>query len=295
MVFINEEGKFNDNSYLIEGYIFQLPKQLGIYVIENNGVRMMMDTGVPLASRKVMKKLKELGLFPIQKLLLTHSHWDHVQAYSKMKRLNGEEFELLASEKAIENIRNPEEHNKVYGFKVEPIMDDVTSLKDGDVIDLNGLELEVINLFGHTMDSIGIIDRKNKNIFTGDAIFSRSDENTMQPINMPPFFNESELLKTYEKLRGMKGDLNSISLNHFGVWTNEHFDKIINEMEVLYFDMKDAVIKWHGENNSIKYIAEKFHEKFIPNSTVHTKENIVGFEMVLGWAIDGLKIAGIIK
>lgn len=295
MVFINEEGKFNDNSYLIDGLIFRLPKQLGIYVVENNGVRMMMDTGVPLASRKVIKKLKEFGLFPIQKLLLTHSHWDHVQAYSKIKKINGEEFELLASENAIEKIRNPEEQNKVYGFNVEPIMDDVTSLKEGDVIDLNGLELEVINFFGHTMDSIGIIDRKNKNIFTGDAIFSKMDENTIQPIIMPPFFNEAELLKTYEKLRGMKDDFNSISLNHFGVWTNEHFDKIINEMEVVYFEMKDAIIKWYGEDSSLKYITEKFHERFIPNSTVHTKENIMGFELILEWVINGLKIAGIIK
>lgn len=294
MVFINEEGKFNDNSYLLDGFIFRLPKQLGIYVIENNGVRMMLDTGVPLAARKVVKKLKELGLFPIQKMLLTHSHWDHVQAYSKIKKMNGEEFELLASENAIENLRNATEINKIFKYEVEAITDDVTPLKEGDIVDLNGLELEVINLFGHTMDSIGIIDRKNKNLFTGDAIFSRMDENTFQPIIMPPFFNESELLKTYEKLRGMKDELNSISLNHFGVWTNEHFKKIIDEMEPLYIETKEAVIKWYGENPSLEYIAEKFHEKFIPNSTLHTKENIKGFELIFEWVIDGLKIAGLI-
>ena len=295
MVFINEEGKFNDNSYLLDGFIFRLPKQLGIYVIENNGVRMMLDTGVPLAARKVMKKLKELGLFPIHKMLLTHSHWDHVQAYSKIKKMNGEEFELLASENAIENLRNAPEINKIFKYEVEAITDDVTSLKEGDIVDLNGLELEVINLFGHTMDSIGIIDRKNKNIFTGDAIFSRMDENTFQPIIMPPFFNDSELLKTYAKLRGMKDELNSICLNHYGVWTNEHFDMIINQMEGLYVETKDDIIKWYGENPSLEYIAGNFHEKFTPNSTVHTKENIKGFELVFEWVIDGLKMAGIIK
>jgi len=295
MVFINEEGKFNDNSYLLDGFIFRLPKQLGIYVIENNGVRMMLDTGVPLAARKVMKKLKELGLFPIQKMLLTHSHWDHVQGYNKIKKMNGEAFELLASENAIENLRNANEVNKVYNYEVESITDDVTPLKDGDIVDLNGLELEVINLFGHTMDSIGIIDRKNKNIFTGDAIFSRIDENTFQPIIMPPFFNESELLKTYEKLRGMKDELNSICLNHFGVWTNEHFERIIDEMEPLYLETKEALLKWYSENPSLEYIVGKFHEKFIPNSTIHTKENIKGFELIFEWVFDGLKAAGIIS
>ena len=294
MVFINEEGKYNDNSYLLDGFIFRLPKQLGIYVIENNGVRMMLDTGAPLAARKVMKKLKELGLFPIQKMLLTHSHWDHIQGYSKIKKMNGEEFEVLASENAIENLRKADEIGKVFHYEVESITDEVTPLKEGDIVDLNGLELEVINLFGHTMDSVGIIDRKNKNIFTGDAIFSRINENTFQPIIMPPFFNEPELLKTYEKLRAMKEDLNSICLNHFGVWTDEHFDKIINEMEPLYLEMKDSIMQWYGENPALEYIALNFHEKFTPDSTIHTKENIKGFELIFEWVIDGLKMVGMI-
>lgn len=293
MVFINLEGKFNNNSYLIDGLIFRLPKQLAVYVIENEGMRLMIDTGVELAGRKIVARLKEYGLFPIHKLLLTHSHWDHVQGYNKIKKAMGD-FETLASKNAIDNLKNPEKMNKTFGYKVDPI-EDVTPLKEGDIIDLNGLELEIINLFGHTQDSIGIVDRKNKNIFAGDAILDRYDYETVTGVFMPPDFNEAELMKSFDKLRKLKVELNSISLNHFGVWTDEDFEKILNEMEEIHRTTKQAIIKWYKTNPSPEYIAEKYQETFIPNTTVHTKENIKGLEVVMEWLVNGLKISGFIK
>lgn len=295
MVFINEEGKFNENSYMFDGFIFNLPKNLAIYIIENNGIRMMIDTGVPLQARKLVKKLKEFGLFPIHKLLLTHSHWDHIQAYDRIKNLNESEFETLASENAIENLKNPEKMNAIYGFPVKPIEDEITPLKNGDIIDLNGLELEVINLFGHTMDSIGILDQKNKNLFTGDSLINQFDENNYIINLMPPDFHEKEVLETYQKMRDMKAELNSICINHFGIWKDETKDNLIDEVEKKFLNAKDSLIQWYNENPDVKYIAERYHDAFIPNSTVHTKENLMRIEFTIQWLLDGLKTSGFIK
>ncbi|GAH86150.1 unnamed protein product, partial [marine sediment metagenome] len=41
---INSEGKFNDNYYLIDGMPMGMPKFLSIYIIENDGMRLMIDT-----------------------------------------------------------------------------------------------------------------------------------------------------------------------------------------------------------------------------------------------------------
>ncbi|MHA1689407.1 MAG: MBL fold metallo-hydrolase [Promethearchaeota archaeon] len=293
MTFINSEGKFNENSYLIDGLIFRLPKQLAVYVIENKGMKLMIDTGVQLAARKIIAKLKEFGLFPIDKLILTHSHWDHVQGFSKLRKAMGD-FEVLASENAIDNLKHPEKLNDVFGYNVEPI-EGVTPVKEEDIIDLNGLELEIINLYGHTRDSIGILDRKNQNIFSGDAILDRYNHETVNSVFMPPDFDEKELLKSFEKLRNLKDDLRAISLNHFGVWTDEDCELILNEMEPVYHETKEAIIKWYAENPSLKYIAEKYHETFIPNSTIHTKENMKGLELVIEWLVEGLKLSGFLK
>ncbi len=290
---ITDEGKFNENTYLIDGMLFRLPGTMAIYIIENGGERMMFDTSEPLASRKVVKKLKEFGLFPIQKLLLTHSHWDHVQACEKLKKLNGD-FEILASENAIKHLKDPRIMNEAFGYTIPPIEGDITPLKEGDVIDLNGLDLKVLNFFGHTQDSIAVLDENNRNLFTGDSILYFWDEHTIAPNIMPPEFNESELLKTFKRLRNMRGDIDSVSMAHFGVLSDKTLDKLLDELQDFYFKVKESLIQWYSENPSIEYLASKYLETYIPNSTIHTKENIIGLHLLISWMEGGLKTSGFI-
>ena len=124
---------------------------------------------------------------------------------------------------------------------------------------------------------------------------NKSGYNYSQPAFMPPEFNEVELLKTFQKLRDLKERLNSISLAHYGVWVGEDCDRILNEMEDLHFQTKNSIIKWYNENPTLEYIASKYHEKFIPNSKNHTKDNLLGLQLQLKWLIRGLKISGLIS
>lgn len=293
MVYLDTEGKVNDNTYLIDAMLFELPHHMSLYVIEDKDERMLIDTGSVLSASKIFRKLKEFNIFPIHKLLLTHSHWDHTQGCEKLKKKNGE-FEILASAKAIENLKHPEKMNKVFDYEVDPI-ENVTPLKEGDIIDLGGLELEVLDFFGHTQDSVALLDKKNKNLFVGDAIINMQERETFLPPFMPPDFNETELLKTFQKLRNLKEDLDSISLDHFGVWKDEDFDLVLNKMEDVHFKTKNAMIEWYHENPDIGYITRKYHETFIPNSTMITKANILDLELPISWLIEGLKISGSIK
>jgi len=84
-------------------------------------------------------------------------------------------------------------------------------------------------------------------------------------------------------------------LNHFGIFTNDGFIQIVDEAENLYLKTKESVCQWYEENHSLKYIAEKYHERFTPNATIHTKGNLSGLELLLDWAIEGFKLSGIIK
>ena len=272
-----------------------MPKFLSIYVIENNGMRLMIDVGETLKARKVIKKLKDFGLYPIHKIVLTHSHWDHAQGisklYSSMKDLD---VEVLASENAVKNLIHPEKMVKGFeGFdEVYPFEGDITPLKEGDIIDINGLELEVLNFFGHTMDSIGLFDKTNKNLFAGDAAINRLDQDAFFVPLMPPDFHEQELLKTFNKLRDMRSDMNSISLSHFGVWKNKHLEQILDEMEDQYFKVKDSLIEWYNENPSIDFITNKYCRTLIPNSKFW---NQMFFTFNVEMMINGLKLSGLLK
>jgi len=272
-----------------------MPKFLSIYVIENNGMRLMIDVGETLKARKVIKKLKDFGLYPIHKIVLTHSHWDHAQGISKLyNSMKDLDVEVLASENAVENLIHPEKMIKGFeGFsEVYPFEGEITPLKEGDIIDINGLELEVLNFFGHTMDSIGLFDKTNKNVFAGDAAINRLDQDAFFVPLMPPDFHEQELLKTFNKLRDMRRDLNSISLSHFGVWKDKHFEQILDEMEDLYLKVKDSLIEWYNENPSIDYITSKYCRTLIPNSKFWN-EKFFAFNIEM--MINGLKLSGLLK
>ena len=272
-----------------------MPKFLSIYVIENNGMRLMIDVGETLKARKIIKKLKEFGLYPIHKIVLTHSHWDHAQGISKLYSLMKDlDVEVLASENAVENLKHPEKMIKGFeGFdEVYPFEGEITPLKEGDIIDINGLELEVLNFFGHTMDSIGLFDKTNKNLFAGDAAINRLDQDAFFVPLMPPDFHEQELLKTFNKLRDMRSDMNSISLSHFGVWKDKHLEQILDEMEDQYFKVKDSLIEWYNENPSIDFITNKYCRTLIPNSKF-------GKQLLLHVhkerELEGLKLCGFLK
>jgi len=292
-VIINSEGKFSDNYYLIDGMIMGVPKFLSIYIIENDGMRLMIDAGDALKARTNVKKLKEFGLYPIHKILITHSHWDHAQGLSKLiKQMKDLDVEVLASENAVDNLKHPDKMVEGLGDHTAiPFEGEITPLKEGDLIDLNGLELEVMNFFGHTMDSIGVFDKSNRNLFIGDAISMRLDLNAFYSPLMPPNFNENELLKSFEKLRNIKNSLNSISLGHFGVWKDNHFEQILDEMEDIYFKVKSSLIEWYNEDSSINVITSKYCKTLIPNSRFW---NETVFEIIVDNMINGLKMSGFI-
>ncbi|TXT59792.1 MAG: putative metallo-hydrolase [Promethearchaeota archaeon] len=295
MVVINSEGKFGENYYLLDGMTMGMPRFLSIYVIEHNDMRVMIDVGEHLKTRKIIKKLKNFGIFPINKIILTHSHWDHAQGLSKFYSMMKDfDIEILASENAEKNLIHPQRMNKGFENVVDPhpFKGTITPLKDGDIIDINGLELEVKNFFGHTMDSIALFDKTNKNIFVGDAILNKLDKDAFFVPIMPPEFNEQELLKTFKQLRDIKDELNSISLAHFGVWKDQHFEQILNEMDDLYFKVKNALIEWYNEDPSIEIITNKYYNEFTPNSKVWNEQLFV---FILDMMVNGLKMSENIK
>ncbi|MHA1669593.1 MAG: MBL fold metallo-hydrolase [Promethearchaeota archaeon] len=294
IVIINPEGKFSNNYYLIDGMPMGVPKLLSIYIIENEGMRLMIDVGDALKARANIKKLKDFGLYPIHKIVLSHSHWDHAQGLTKLVKLMKDlDVDILASENAIDNLRHPNKIVEGLGdHTVFPFEGEITPLKEGDIIDLNGLELEVMNFFGHTMDSIALFDRLNRNIFMGDAVSMRLNEDAYYIPLMPPDFHEEELLKSFNKLRSMRNSLISISLAHFGVWKDNHFEQILDEMEDLYFKVKSLLIDWYNENPSINIITKKYCKNLMSNSKIW---NETIFEFLVDDMINGLKLSGFIE
>nr|WP_240607119.1 MBL fold metallo-hydrolase [Cryobacterium aureum] len=96
-------------------------------------------------------------------IITTHSHWDHVRALGKVRELT--KAPAAAGLDDIADIAVPTD----------------IPLRHGDVRSIEGIELEVIHLRGHTPGSIAVLYRDPygpAHLFTGDSLFPGGVGNT---------------------------------------------------------------------------------------------------------------------
>ncbi|MFX0141616.1 MAG: MBL fold metallo-hydrolase, partial [Candidatus Hodarchaeota archaeon] len=201
MGWIKEEGKINDDTYLIDSMLFGREGSMACYLVVGTKKKVLIDASSSSEARGIVKKLTALNLIP-DILILTHSHWDHSGGTNKIKK-KLPEIEIMASHKGLESLKNQQEFNKgfsAFAPKLNPI-DNFTPLKENDVIDIGSIELKIFETPGHTNCCISILDQKNKNLFLGDSLGYKPSEDLMMAPIMPPEFSEKKLLATIDKVK----------------------------------------------------------------------------------------------
>lgn len=117
-----------------------------VYLLVGTEKAMIIDAGCEVSNLKgIIEKCTDKPAF----LVLTHGHHDHVAAI--------DEFDEL--------YMNPADQTLIPDYKGK-----VNSIKPGHKFDLGGIEVEVTDQSGHTVGSIGFLDKTHKLLFTGDAI-----------------------------------------------------------------------------------------------------------------------------
>ncbi|MBR2299299.1 MAG: MBL fold metallo-hydrolase [Alphaproteobacteria bacterium] len=123
----------------------------------------------PSAHADELINLINQNAWTIEKILLTHSHLDHIGAARELSNvLNIQIFGLEASK---EYLSNPLLSAHFTDFNV---IKNIEPLKNGDIISLKenpDISLKIIATPGHTIDSAIYYDKKNHIAFTGDTIF----------------------------------------------------------------------------------------------------------------------------
>lgn len=143
---------------------------------------------------KLLEIIKE-NSWVIEKILLTHGHFDHIGAVDVIsKELNIPYY----IHKNGQQYLTDGEFNLSPMFGEDIKLYDANYLKDGDIITLEAnpnVKLEVFHTPGHTLDSVVYWDRKNNIAFVGDTIFKDSIGRTDLPGG-----NMDELRKSIQKL-----------------------------------------------------------------------------------------------
>lgn len=118
----------------------------------------------------------------IEKILLTHSHWDHIADAVRLKRAT--QAPLYVHPLDAPNLENPGSDGIPLFFPILGTSPDHL-LQDGDTIQVGSLLLEVIHSPGHSPGSVCFYLKEQKLLFSGDTLFKGSIGNLHLPTAQP--------------------------------------------------------------------------------------------------------------
>lgn len=122
---------------------------------------------------KLLKIIEREG-FTIEKILLTHGHFDHIGAVNEIQSKFG--IEVCMQGNGRDYVENPAWNLSAY-FNLNMKLDDVIYIEDFSKIILSAnrnFGLKMIPLAGHTTDSAIFYSKNDSVAFVGDSIFLNS-------------------------------------------------------------------------------------------------------------------------
>lgn len=197
--------KTHKNVYsIVEPYQYQ--ESISHLIIGQNKA-ILLDTGIGLFRiRPIVEQITDLPIIVIN----SHTHFDHVGG-------NWEFSNILAIDTSYTKANmDGFQHNRIAqdftsnSFCIDPpINADLENIytkqweaseyiKDGDTIDLGDRIIEILQVPGHTPDSLALLDRKERLLFTGDTYYDAELWLYVPETNIKIYQNSIDRLVTIE-------------------------------------------------------------------------------------------------
>ncbi len=120
---------------------------------------------------------KDIAGLKLAYIVITHAHPDHISGATRLREKTGARIVLHSAD------------------KTDIAVDKVVA--DGDIISLDGIDLEVVHTPGHNPGHICLYIRKDKIMFTGDHVLAESTT-ALQP----PWGDMAQYINSLRKLLG---------------------------------------------------------------------------------------------
>jgi glyoxylase-like metal-dependent hydrolase (beta-lactamase superfamily II) len=215
-------------------------KESGVYLLEEEKGSMIISGGMSYIVPDVLDQMEAFGIDEkkILKILILHSHFDHVGIIPFFKRRHPEievcgserAWEILRMEKAVvtinefsRNVAKRMGREEVYSKYDLEWRNDVSgrTVREGDRIDLGGVEVSILEIPGHSSCCIAAYVPELKALFPTDGGGIPFDETIVTSGN-------SNFTKYQENLERLKPlEVEYYCADHYGYVTGEEARRFI--------------------------------------------------------------------
>ena len=241
-----------------------------VYLIEGQDSSALINAGMAYILPDILRQIDQFGIEKkkIRHIIILHAHFDHVGIAPYMKRKNPE-IDIYASARAWDVLANPQalslidQYTRKVAARVEKGMKtnwdacdwkwsgDISgrTSKQGDVIDLGGRCIEIIETPGHSACSISVYDPGIKALFPSDAAaIPYADQYIIAAGSSMGEYKES--LEKLDKL-----DTNLICADHYGVVTGDEARRYIKKSQSAARDMEQLLKETLAAEGSVEKAA----------------------------------------
>lgn len=117
-----------------------------------------------------------------EKILLTHSHWDHIADVAKLK--SRYKIPVYIHKADVDNLQNPGADQLPCWIEIEPTTADFF-FTEGDKLNVGNLIFEVIHTPGHSPGSVCFYCPEQGLLLSGDTLFKGSMGKISFPTSLP--------------------------------------------------------------------------------------------------------------
>ncbi|HOK06155.1 MAG TPA: MBL fold metallo-hydrolase [Syntrophales bacterium] len=265
-------GKVTDNLWYLGR------EEAGVYLLEGRDTSILINGGISFILPEVLRQMEDFGIAreKIGKVLILHSHFDHVGIVPYLKRTNPD-LEIYASPQAWSIFAMPKAIDIMNSFSlivarqfgVEEALsaydhawrDDMTgvSVGEGDKIELGGVSLQIMHTPGHTNCSITAYEPERKALFASDGGGIPFGDTSFPSANT----NFTQYAESLERLLPLPVDY--LCADHYGYLTGEEAGTFIaltlEETKKWRAYMEDVLRRTGDLDAAARAVTAEFYEK----------------------------------
>lgn len=161
----------------IENFVLG-PVGTNCYIVINEGTKECFLVDMAACPLELVSHIKNSGL-TVKAVLLTHGHFDHIMGLDRFLEEFPAPVYACAAEKEL--LESPQ-LNSSSGMLGQPYtFHGAQYVKDGDLLDIAGMKIQVIQTPGHTIGGCCYYIADEQTLFSGDTLFRASIGRTDLP------------------------------------------------------------------------------------------------------------------